>query len=157
MALAGDGDTSLCRGEAADLVGDWYQVYPVGGLLAVSLLSITAGRVCSTSPRTNGSRDISQISPRRGVQSVAMAAGLSGNVGVQCTAPGFSTSFAGLVSCHCGIAVAEVLTDNVWAGEVVDEAADAATSHSLRHPQQWWVSLPKAISYSYCYTLKLVN
>ncbi|WP_158806123.1 hypothetical protein [Acidisoma sp. L85] len=86
-----------------------------------------------------------------------MAAGLSGNVGVQCTAPGFSTSFAGLVSCHCGIAVAAVLTDNVWAGEVVDEAADAATSHSLRHPQQWWVSLPKAISYSYCYTLKLVN
>jgi hypothetical protein len=117
--LVGDAPSISCRGSLGRIVAQYNR--------GTGLLDLAADQW------VEGYQ--SDLAAAAGGQSVAMAAGLRGNVGVQCTAPGFSTSFAGLVSCHCGIAVAEVLTDNVWAGEVVDEAADAATSHSLRHPQ----------------------
>lgn len=95
--------------------------------MARSLLITTAGRVFRISPPTDGSKVTSQASPRRGDGS-AVTPGFVCHVGQQAVGPDFGFGLARFVGRYRGESGGEVLADDMRAGEVVQEAADAAAA-----------------------------
>src|SRR3954465_13307 len=89
--------------------------------LAMSLLTITAGRVLRISPPSVASKATHHTSPRRGC-----SAGLIGHVADQPLAPGRALGFARFVRRHIGIACLEPSRRDMRPRQIVQKAADAA-------------------------------
>src|SRR4051812_48520305 len=87
--------------------------------LAISLLTITAGRVLRISPSIDGSNAIHQTSPRRG-----NSAGLIGHVADQALAPRQCFALARFLAGHLGIAGFQPMPRDMRPRQIVEKAAD---------------------------------